>query len=133
MSACQMIGSGYIMDVCLSVDAVQVLSPGVWVQGFEKLFHSIKGRYGVVQIIECERNLSDCHWPLSKGQRANTKLLILLLIYTYSNFTIVYSSHNHILHVSGNHRWQKPCLESEGHFNISSTIVFSIKQNYNST
>lgn len=52
MSACQMIGFGYIMNVCLSVDAVQVLSPGVWVQGFKKLFYSVKGSYSPVQIIQ---------------------------------------------------------------------------------
>lgn len=52
MSACQMIGPGSVMYVCLSVDAVQVLSPGVWAQGSEKLFDSVKGGYGPVQVLQ---------------------------------------------------------------------------------
>lgn len=64
MPACQMIRPGSIMYVCLSVDAVQVLSPGLWVQGSEKLLYSVKGSYGPVQILQGERNLCDCHWHL---------------------------------------------------------------------
>lgn len=52
MPACQMIGPGSIMYVCLSVDAVQVLSPGFWAQGSEQLFYSVKGSYGPVQILQ---------------------------------------------------------------------------------
>lgn len=48
MPACQMIGPGSIIYVCLSVDVVQVLSPCVWVEGSEKLLHSVKGSYGSV-------------------------------------------------------------------------------------
>lgn len=64
MSACQMIGPGSIMQMCLSVDAVQVLSPGVWAQGSKKLFYSVKGSYGSVQILQRKRNLGDCCWHL---------------------------------------------------------------------
>lgn len=76
MSACQMIGPGSIMYVCLSVDAVQVLLPGVWAQGSQKLFYSVKGSYGPVQIFQWQRNLCDCHWHLpstSVLQRAKVK------------------------------------------------------------
>lgn len=48
------------MYMCLSVDAVQVLSPGVWAQGSEKLLYSVKGGDGPVQILQWERNLCDC-------------------------------------------------------------------------
>lgn len=61
------------MDVRLSVDAVQVLFPGVWVHGFEELFYSIKGSYSLVQIIQREWALCDHRWHLSKGQSANRK------------------------------------------------------------
>lgn len=80
MPACQMIGSGYIMDVCLSVDAVQVLSPGLWVQGLEKLFYSIKVSYSPVQLVQREGGLCVRDWHLSKGQKANAKQFIVLFI-----------------------------------------------------
>lgn len=60
-----MIGPGSIMYVCLSVDAVQVLPPGVWAQGSEKLFYSVKRSYGPVQILQWEWNFCDCCWYLS--------------------------------------------------------------------
>lgn len=71
-----MIGPGSIMYVCLSVDAIQVLSPGFWVQGFEKLLYSVKGSYGSVQILQWERNLCDWdrHLPSTTVlQRAKVK------------------------------------------------------------
>lgn len=52
VSAGQMIGPGSIMYMCLSVDAVQVLSPRVWAQGSEKLLDSVKGGDGPVQILQ---------------------------------------------------------------------------------
>lgn len=91
MSACQMIGPGYIMYVCLRVDAVQVLSPGVWVQGSEKLLHSVEGSDGPVQILQREGNLCGRDWNLPSSavlQRAKVKKVkwsIPLLFYAYSN------------------------------------------------
>lgn len=59
MSACQMIGPGPVMYVCLGVDAVQVLFPRVGAQGFQELLYGFKGSDGPVQIIQRERNLCD--------------------------------------------------------------------------
>lgn len=130
MSACQMIGPGYIMYVCLRVDAVQVLSPGVWVQGSEKLLHSVEGSDGPVQILQREGNLCGRDWNLPSSavlQRAKVKKVkwsIPLLFYAYSNvsswsFIAVYGN---IREITG-----KCSRTSVSHFLILSPFLWRTK------
>lgn len=80
MPAGQMIGPGSVMYVCLGVDAVQVLPPGLRTQGSEELLHGVEGGDGAVQVLQRERRLCDCCWPLSSSavlQRSRCQVIII--------------------------------------------------------
>jgi hypothetical protein len=52
-----LVGPGSVHG-CLSVQAVQVLSPAVRVEVAEELLHCVEGCYGLVQCRCCQRNIS---------------------------------------------------------------------------
>jgi hypothetical protein len=47
----QVVGPGPVVQVCLGVDAVQVLSPGVRVQVLQELLHRLEHGDGAVQVL----------------------------------------------------------------------------------